>query len=194
MLELPAPAEGGPPEEVLGVTATAWLLDGDSNPIPAVTFVGAAIAPGGDVAQQEVGLASHFLRATKSDSAEKVFAWLSDACSAGSELSRRARSPNEARPDSSDLGPYRREYYARMLRHGVSLATVDGRITLDELRQFVGMADLGLGWRVRRWGDRGPPRCPTAEAHSRPPRQWFAGWCPGCRGPAVPPLPRPSPG
>ncbi|PYQ14856.1 MAG: hypothetical protein DMF80_11355 [Acidobacteria bacterium] len=141
VLELPAPAEGGPPEEVLGVTATAWLLDGASNPIPAVTFVGAAIAPGGDVAQQEVGLASHFLRATKSDSAEKVFAWLSDACSAGSELSRRARSPNEARPDSSDLGPYRREYYARMLRHGVSLATVDGRITLDELRQFVGMAE-----------------------------------------------------
>ncbi|HEU0106604.1 MAG TPA: hypothetical protein VFT38_10555, partial [Vicinamibacteria bacterium] len=50
--------------------------------------------------------------------------------------------PHEVPVDFADLGPHRRSYHARMLRHGLVLATVDQRITLDELRQFVEMAQL----------------------------------------------------
>jgi hypothetical protein len=143
ILELPASGDGGPPGQVLRVIATASILDGKGNPIPEVTAIGggAVTAAGRRTAVQEIRLGSHFIRASKSDSAWKVMDWFSTACDpeAGPELRRLALSKHEGRPDESDLRPYRREYYARMLRHGVELATVDGRITLDELAQFVDM-------------------------------------------------------
>jgi hypothetical protein len=142
VLELPGRGDGGPPGQVLRVIATARILDADGNPIPEVTTVGRG-APALDehtVAQQQIRLGSHFIRATNGDSAEKVLAWLSAASGASAaDLIRLSRSQDEARPNAHGLDLYRREYYARMLRHGIRLATRDGRITLDELAQFVDM-------------------------------------------------------
>jgi hypothetical protein len=123
-LELPGRGPGGP-DQVLGVRATAQLLASDG-----VTTLG----------KHEIRLASHFVRASKSDSADKVFAWLASGQANGDRLKDAARAETESWPDLDDLTEYRRGYYARMLRHGVALATNDGRITLDELRQFVDMA------------------------------------------------------
>ena len=123
-LELPTRGPGGP-GQVLGIRATAQLLDKD----------GVKIADG-----HEIRLASHFVRASKSDSADKVFDWLASGQANGDRLKDAARAQAESWPDLDDLTEYRRGYYARMLRHGVALATNDGRITLDELRQFVDMA------------------------------------------------------
>jgi hypothetical protein len=151
VLELPPRAEGGPPDRVLHLSAKATLVKRDDDPIPSVTLVGAesaAAAVGGDKpAEQEIRLASHFIRATERDSAEKVLAWLEAAnpssgniVAAGSPPKGERPPDQETRPNQRDLDSYRQRYHARMLRHGVALATTDGRVTVDELAQFVDMA------------------------------------------------------
>ena len=138
VIDLPAAAAPG---DVLRVWATARLLDGQGQPIPESTVVGEPrirALP----AQQEIRLASHFIRAANVASRERILAWLGHAFAPTGDLVKAATSEDEVPVDFADLGPHRRSYHARMLRHGLVLAGVDQRITLDELRQFVEMAQL----------------------------------------------------
>jgi hypothetical protein len=100
--------------------------------------------PGGSAspARQEIRLASHFIRAANAGSRDRILAWLGHAFAPAGDLAKAATSEDEVPVDLADLGPHRRSYHARMLRHGLVLAGVDQRITLDELRQFVEMAQL----------------------------------------------------
>jgi hypothetical protein len=93
-------------------------------------------------ARQEIRLASHFIRATNAGARDRILAWLGHAFAPTGDLVKAATSEDEVPVDLADLGPHRRSYHARMLRHGLVLAGVDQRITLDELRQFVEMAQL----------------------------------------------------
>lgn len=138
VIDLPA---GVSPDDVLRVWATARLLDGQDRPIPQSTIIGGA---GGSAAPalQEIRLASHFVRAANVVARDRILSWLGNAFAPAGDLVKAATSPNEVPVDFADLGPHRRSYHARMLRHGLVLATVDRRITLDELRQFVEMAQL----------------------------------------------------
>jgi len=138
VIDLPAAAAPG---DVLRVWATARLLDAQGQPIPESTVVG---VPGGSAspARQEIRLASHFIRAANVASRERILAWLGHAFAPTGDLVKAATSEDEVPVDLADLGPHRRSYHARMLRHGLVLAGVDQRITLDELRQFVEMAQL----------------------------------------------------
>ena len=131
---------GGSPDAVWGVRARAVLLDHDGKPIPEVTVIGAPAAATG-TAEQEIRLASHFIRAPDVAARDNVLAWLGRAFVPKGDLVTAATSGAEV-PMGEDLAAYRQAYYARMLRHGLVLATVDRRITLDELRQFVDMARL----------------------------------------------------
>ena len=138
VIDLPA---GVSPDDVLRVWATARLLDGQDHPIPQSTIIG---VPGGNgaPAQQEIRLASHFIRAANVGARDRILSWLGDAFAPAGDLVKAATSAREVPVDLADLSPHRRSYHARMLRHGLVLATVDRRITLDELRQFVEMAQL----------------------------------------------------
>src|SRR4029079_16622377 len=97
---------------------------------------------GAPPAQQEIRLASHFIRAANAGSRDQILAWLGHAFARTGALVKAATSEDEVPVDLADLGPHRRSYHARMLRHGLVLAGVDQRITPDELRQFVEMAEL----------------------------------------------------
>jgi hypothetical protein len=97
---------------------------------------------GASPAQQEIRLASHFIRAANVASRERILAWLAHAFAPTGDLVKAATAEDEVPVDLADLRPHRRSYHARMLRHGLVLAGVDQRITLDELRQFVEMAQL----------------------------------------------------
>jgi hypothetical protein len=138
VIDLPAAAAPG---DVLRVWATSRLLDAQGQPIPEITVVG---MPGGSAspARQEIRLASHFIRAANAGSRDRILAWLGHAFAPAGDLVKAATSEDEVPVDLADLGPHRRSYHARMLRHGLVLAGVDQRITLDELRQFVEMAQL----------------------------------------------------
>jgi hypothetical protein len=129
------------PTHVLRVRAKARLLDADGHDIPSVTTVGGTTAGPAAPAEQEIRLASHFIRAPDRAARDRVLKWLEEAFVPTGNLVDTATAP-EGEPDGSRLEPYRRGYYARMLRHGLVLAVVDRRITLDELRQFVDMARL----------------------------------------------------
>jgi hypothetical protein len=138
-IDLPA---GVGPDDVLRVWATARLLDAQGQPIPESMVVG---VPGGSPAapaRQEIRLASHFIRATNVQARDRILSWLGNAFAPANDLVKAATAPEEVPVDFADLGLHRRSYHARMLRHGLVLATVDQRITLDELRQFVEMAQL----------------------------------------------------
>lgn len=137
-IDLPA---GVSPDAVWRVSATARLLDGQDRPVPNLMVVGAEVI-GAAPAQQEIRLASHFIRAANVEARDRILSWLGNAFAPAGDLAKAATSPNEVPVDLADLDPHRRSYHARMLRHGLVLATVDRRITLDELRQFVEMAQL----------------------------------------------------
>jgi hypothetical protein len=137
-IDLPA---GVSPDDVLRVWATARLLDGQERPVAKLTIIGAE-GVGAAPAQQEIRLASHFIRAANVEARDRILSWLGNAFAPAGDLAKAATSPNEVPVDLADLDPHRRSYHARMLRHGLVLATVDRRITLDELRQFVEMAQL----------------------------------------------------
>jgi hypothetical protein len=137
-IDLPAAAPG----DVLQVRATARLLDAQGQPIPESTIVGMPDGGRGGPAQQEIRLASHFIRAANVAARDRVLAWLAHAFAPTGDLVKAATAEDEVPVDLADLGPHRRSYHARMLRHGLVLAGVDQRITLDELRQFVEMAQL----------------------------------------------------
>jgi hypothetical protein len=138
VIDLPA---GTAPGDVLRVWAAARLLDAQGQPIPESTIVG---VPGASAAaaQQEIRLASHFIRAANVGARDRILAWLAHAFAPTGDLVKAATAEDEVPVDLADLGPHRRSYHARMLRHGLVLAGVDQRITLDELRQFVEMAQL----------------------------------------------------
>ena len=139
VIDLPAAAA---PSDVLRVRATARLLDAHGQPIPESTIVGMPDGGRAGPAQQEIRLASHFIRAANVAARDRVLAWLAHAFAPTGDLVKAATAEDEVPVDLADLGPHRRSYHARMLRHGLVLAGVDQRITLDELRQFVEMAQL----------------------------------------------------
>jgi hypothetical protein len=140
VIDLPA---GVAPGDVLRVRATARLLDAQGQPIPESTIVGMPGAGAGvAAARQEIRLASHFIRAANVEARDRILAWLAHAFAPTGDLVKAATAEDEVPVDLADLGPHRRSYHARMLRHGLVLAGVDQRITLDELRQFVEMAQL----------------------------------------------------
>jgi len=138
VIDLPPAAAPG---DVLRVRATARLVDAQGQPIPERTVIG---EPGGGAspARQEIRLASHFIRAANVEARDRILAWLAHAFAPTGDLVKAATAEDEVPVDRADLGPHRRSYHARMLRHGLVLAGVDQRITLDELRQFVEMAQL----------------------------------------------------
>jgi hypothetical protein len=127
---------------VLRVRATARLLDAQGQPIPERTAAGLPAGRAAAPAQQEIRLASHFIRAANVASRDRILAWLGHAFAPTGDLVKAATAEDEVSVAFPDLGPHRRSYHARMLRHGLVLAGVDQRITLDELRQFVEMAQL----------------------------------------------------
>jgi len=139
VIDLPPAATPG---DVLRVRATARLLDAQGQPIPESTIVGMPDGGRAGPAQQEIRLASHFIRAANVAARDRVLAWLAHAFAPTGDLVKAATAEDEVPVDLADLGPHRRSYHARMLRHGLVLAGVDQRITLDELRQFVEMAQL----------------------------------------------------
>lgn len=135
------------PDHVLRVRAVARLLDAQGQPLPDVTTLGgdsgSQVHPQVRDAQQEIRIASHFIRSKDAKERDAVLSWLARAFTsehAGPDLVSVATSQSETYPQCGDLSAYRQGYYARMLRHGLVLASVDRRITLDELRQFVEMA------------------------------------------------------
>lgn len=121
-----------PADHVLRIRATATLQRADGEPIPA--------------ASAQLRLANHFIRASGRNDADRVLEWLganrlgNDLLDRARPLDARSRPKPESRPTEGGRG-YRREYYARMLRHGIYLAMNDTRVTIDELAQFVAMAD-----------------------------------------------------
>jgi hypothetical protein len=120
----------------LVATATIETADGASRQMrQAPERAGAA--EGELLENQRVRLASHFVLADSRPDADTVLTWLSLSYEQPRILTL-AKEDNEPLADVG-LDEYRRSYRARMLRQGLILSTIDHRITVDELTQFVRM-------------------------------------------------------
>jgi hypothetical protein len=138
VIDLPPAAAPG---DVLRVRATARLLDGQGQPIPESTVVGER-GGGASPPSRRSGWPATSSAPRTWPHGTAILAWLAHAFAPTGDLVKAATAEDEVPVDLADLGPHRRSYHARMLRHGLVLAGVDQRITLDELRQFVEMAQL----------------------------------------------------
>jgi hypothetical protein len=126
-------------DHVLRLVATATILEtaaGASRQMRQAPEKPGA-AEGEPLENQRLRLASHFVLADSRADADTVLSWLSLSY-------EQPRIPGLAQTDNepvADIGldEYRRSYRARMLRQGLILSTVDHRITVDELTQFVRM-------------------------------------------------------
>lgn len=132
--ELAVPAEL---EGVLRVNCRAWVVYADPPP----PQPGApAVARGVEESPAGVDLSTHFIRARNTVDADRVMSWLAELIHSP-ELATWATDERTVERDApADDEKYRRAYRARTLRHGLVLATTDGKITRDELAQFVAMA------------------------------------------------------
>jgi hypothetical protein len=103
-------------------------------------------------AEQSIRLSTHFIRLRGASAREKVLRWLDKSVAQvgpSGVCQERVNSPAPSlvamAADRSlatlDEAGQRRGYYARMLLHGLVLASSDHRLTLDELSQFLYFAD-----------------------------------------------------